>query len=70
MSDWRDDGQAAYEADLRHQQQEEEDALRRLAQTNRDDAEILARAAGHDTRQVFSTSDVFTHELFEEEEWS
>lgn len=66
MSDWHDDGQAAYELDLLRQQQEEQEALRRVAQNNRDDAEILARASGHDVREVLDDTDRLSYQLFDE----
>lgn len=64
-SDWHDDGQAAYEADLLRRQQEEEEALRRVAQMNRDDAEILALASGHDVREILDDTDKLSGVLFD-----
>jgi len=50
MNDWRDDGQAAHEADKLLQQREEEEALKRVIQGKATvrDAETLACATGHD----------------------
>lgn len=63
MSEDRDDGQAEYERDRLRLEQDEAEALRRLAQTNKDDAELLARASGHDVREIYE-DDRFTYQLF------
>jgi len=52
--DWRDDGQAAYEADKLLQQHEEELALTRIiaGTATLKDVEVLARATGHDFNKL------------------
>ena len=54
MNDWRDDGQAAYEADKLLQKREEEEALQHIIRgsATMTDAEILASALGHNFNQL------------------